>query len=69
MATTKKKKSVLTTIFGILAGLGQVATLAPIPPHMLWIPQVVSAIGVAGLGVNARDNKVTSEDVGAKPKE
>jgi len=59
--------SPLTTWFGLAAGAGASVALIPGIPEWLSITaKVVAAIGVAGIGVSARDNGKSSEDVGAK---
>lgn len=63
-----------TTTFGLMAAIGAAALAAMTTgivdaKHLpTWVDDVcalVNVIGVAGLGFTARDNKVTSEMVGA----
>ena len=61
---TKKKFSWKTSLFGTLAGLATIATQIPgVPPQVSAIAAVVAGASTVLLGVTARDNKVTSEDV------
>lgn len=61
-----KKKSWLTTLFGWIAAIGGVvATVSPDPTTKL-ISGTIAATATGLLGHAARDNKVSSEDVGAK---
>ena len=65
------KKSWRTTLFGVLGGLvmliGQVQTLLDDDPKTVPnYTEIMLAIGVMGIGVNARDESVTSEQAGAK---
>lgn len=59
------KTSWKTTIGGILMGA---APLVPslLPPSWHWLKDALLGIGGLVLGASARDNNVTSEDVGAK---
>ncbi len=66
-----KKQSWKTSLSGIFAGLAillaQAITLTDSDP--LTNPeytQIVAAIGLIVMGLNARDNDVTSEQAGAK---
>ena len=45
----------ITTIGGILAAFGTVASQAPIPPPFNWIPTVIAAGGAAMVGLGAKD--------------
>ena len=63
-----------TTVFGLLAAIGaSILGLYAVSPDVLagfpvWLKgaaALASAIGTAGVGVFARDNNKTSEDVGA----
>jgi hypothetical protein len=65
-----------TTIFGLLAGIGAgILGAYTLKPELLagfpkWLPGLgvlLSSISTACLGLAARDNDKTSEDVGAKP--
>lgn len=59
--------STVTTWFGLAAGAGAAVAIIPgIPPWLATAAKVVAAIGMAGVGVAARDNGKSSEDVGAK---
>ena len=65
---TKKKTSWKTTLFGTLAGLAGIATQIPqLSPQVHGYAAIAAAAFTTLLGVSARDNKVSSEDVGAKP--
>lgn len=65
-----------TTIFGLLAAIGA-AVLAGIqtgaidathlPSWLKGVAGLLSVLGTAGLGISARDNNKTSEQVGATP--
>lgn len=55
-----------TTLFGLLAGIGAAVAMVDGIPHWLLVSaKVAAAAGVAGLGLAARDNDKSSEDVGA----
>jgi hypothetical protein len=65
-----------TTVFGLVAAIGagilaamETGTLDPatLPPWLKGMAALASVIGTACLGVFARDNNKSSEDVGAKP--
>lgn len=65
------KKSWRTTMFGVIGGLvmllGQVQTLLDDDPKTVpSYTEIMLAIGVMGIGVNARDENVTSEQVQGK---
>lgn len=55
----------ITSLGGIIAGLGQIAQMAPIPPQYSWIPGLVTAAGTALIGLGAKDFNVhsTSQEV------
>lgn len=54
-----------TTVFGLLASSGlSVSLLEGLPHWLLLAAKVSEAIGLAGLGLAARDNNKTSEQVG-----
>jgi len=58
-----------TSLFGLFAGIGAAVSMVDGIPHWLLIAaRVAAAAGVAGLGISARDNNKTSEDVGAQRK-
>lgn len=58
-------KSWKTTLAGVIGAIG--AFLVTQPDHTVQvIGQALSAIGTFLLGLFARDNKVTSEQAGAK---
>jgi hypothetical protein len=58
-------KSWKTTVGGALVALS--AILSPVlPPEYSWVGPALLGIGGLILGGNARDNKVTSEEVAAK---
>lgn len=63
-------KSWKTTVAGIAAGLGiiatQVAYIFDADPNTVFsLEAVLGALGVMGIGFFARDNGVTSEQAGA----
>lgn len=53
-------KSWKTTLGGILAATGQIATVA-LPLDLQWIGHALTGIGALILGASARDNKVSTE--------
>ena len=60
-----------TTTLGILSGLGIIATqvsylLDNDAATTFSFEAVIAALGIMGIGIFARDNKVTSEQAGAK---
>lgn len=66
-----KKSSWKTSLGGILTALG--ATIittqqqgAPLPAWLSWAGMGMTIFGPALMGVAARDNKVSSEEAGAK---
>lgn len=64
------KSSWKTTVAGITAGLAiilsQVSYLFDADPQTVFsVEAVISALGLIGIGFFARDNNVTSEQVGA----
>lgn len=64
-------KSWKTTTLGILSGLGILATqvsylLDNDAATTFSFEAVIAALGIMGIGIFARDNKVTSEQAGAK---
>lgn len=65
------KKSWKSTLLGILAGLAlilpQLVNLLDGKPETVFAwPQVAAGLSAMGLGFVVRDNKRSSEDVGAK---
>jgi len=64
-AILMKKSSWKTTLGGIIALIGPVLPQI-LPAEWAWVGQAVTSIGVAFGLISARDNGVTSEDVGAK---
>lgn len=58
-----------TSVAGVIAAVGFAAQvvieMAEAPPKWRLIALLVNALAVAALGILARDNKKTSEDVGA----
>lgn len=60
-------KSWLTTLFGSIAGGAEIWAASTPSPKQQVIARIVSGIALVLLGGNARDNKVTSEQVGATP--
>lgn len=64
-------KSWKTTAFGILSGLGIIAAqlsylLDNDPATAFSVEACFAALGIMGVGLFARDNKVSSEAAGAK---
>ena len=56
-----------TTWTGLIAGAGLLLQTVPGIPHWLQVVAALAAgFGVQGLGVSARDNDKSSEDVGLK---
>lgn len=56
-----------TTLFGILAAAGLAMSQGANPGSWLHlIGQVLAVVGTGGIGVTARDNNKSSEDVGVK---
>lgn len=65
------KASWRTTAFGILSGLGIIATqfsyfLDNDPATVFSVEACFAALGIMGIGFFARDDKVNSEQAGAK---
>lgn len=58
-------KSWKTTVGGILMAAGEFVRPS-LPPQYDWIATVLTGIGGLLLGLTARDNNRSSEDVGAK---
>jgi hypothetical protein len=63
---TPRKKSWMTTFFGWLAGIAGIVASASEDPKIKLIAGSVAGAATLALGTAARDNKVSSEDVGAK---
>ena len=61
-----KMASWRTTLFGILSAAGTGLLTVKEPAWVSTLGQIMAAIGVAGMGLSARDNKVSSEQAGAK---
>lgn len=61
-------KSWKTTAFGLLGAVAAYLTTVTDPTWMALVGKVLGALAVAGMGLAARDNGVSSEDVGIKPK-
>ena len=66
----KSKSSWKTTLWGLLGSAGAVCiALAQVfPQNKGWAVAgaVATALGIGGLGVTARDNNRTSEDIGLR---
>ena len=64
-------KSWLTTVLGVIGGLGvlAVALTAELDSDPLTLPNwgtaITAALGLMGVGAAARDHNVTSEEAGA----
>ena len=61
----KQMKSWRTTLGGVLAAIGMGVSELPFE-WAAGVGKALSAIGLALLGLTARDNKVSSETAGAK---
>lgn len=59
-------KSWKTTIFGLIGAVGGVVATIKEPSWVGLVGQLMVAIGAGGIGISARDNDKTSEDVNAK---
>lgn len=59
-------KSWKTTLAGLAAALGMASQTLEGPPWLKIVGLGVSVLGLAVLGMTARDNDVTSEQAGAK---
>lgn len=75
MTENLKKISWKTTVSGVLMGLfivvGEIADVAHVPlgnftDGIFSMEQLMVGIGLIGVGVFARDNDKSSEDIGAK---
>jgi hypothetical protein len=62
----KRKKSWLTTLFGIIAAAAGILATSSTDPKTKEIATQVGLVSAGLVGINARDNKVSSEDAGAK---
>ena len=62
----KRKKSWLTTLFGIIAAAAGILATTTKDAKTKDIATQVGLVSAGLVGVNARDNRVSSEDVGAK---
>ena len=58
-------KNWITTVGGILAAVGTIASQAPIPAPYKFIPALIAALGTAMIGGGAKDFNVhsTAEEV------
>jgi len=53
-------KSWMTSLFGFLAAIGGILSQAPgVPDNIKVIAGIAGSVGVAGLGLAAKDNNVT----------
>lgn len=64
-------KSTQTTLWGVIGGIGILATQAFYyfdgdPATNFSIAVIMGALGLMGIGISARDNDKSSEAVGAK---
>ena len=59
-------KSWQTSLGGILAAIGTGLQACKDPTWAATVGQILGAIGIAIIGLCARDNNVTSEQAGAK---
>lgn len=60
-------KSWKTTTWGIVAAIGSGLSQVKEPSWIGLLGQVMAAAGLAGVGIAARDNDKSSEDVNVKP--
>lgn len=60
------KGSWKTTIGGAIGALGTFLTTVQDPPWVAIVGQVLVGLGMFIIGASARDNKVSSEEAGAK---
>jgi hypothetical protein len=61
-------KSWKTSLFGLIASLSVWAASATNVPHWLNLAGELSlSLGIAGVGIQARDKNVSSEQQGIKP--
>jgi len=49
-----------TTLGGLLSAFGAALVLAPLPDDYKWVPSVLSAFGLALLGITAKDSTTHS---------
>lgn len=59
-------KSWKTTLFGLIGAIGAFLVTVQDPAWLHLVGQVLNGVALVGLGASARDNKVTSQDVGAR---
>lgn len=64
-------KSFKTSLWGIIGGLGMIATQVYYifdgdPATTFSTAVIIAALAAMGIGINARDNDVTSEKAGAR---
>lgn len=59
------KSSWKTTVFGIIAAAGTGLLAVKDPSWVATLGQIMAAVGAAGVGLAARDNDKSSEQVGA----
>lgn len=62
----KMASSWRTTAFGLIGAVGAYLVTAKDPAWLSIVGQILSAIAIAGVGMSARDSKVSSEDAGVK---
>lgn len=62
----KKRKSWLTTLFGLIAAAAGIFATSTSNIKAKDIATQVSVVATGMIGLAARDNRVSSEDVGAK---
>jgi hypothetical protein len=68
IAISMNVKSWKTSLFGLLSAFGTSVILVDgLPPWAVLSAKICTAVGVAGMGLFARDNNVSSEMAGVKP--